>query len=240
MDWGRIILYGLVAIAIGLLIVLIQWQQRLQAVPAGLEFEPLDPNTAPPRDPALEQDTQALQTVGCTWIGDYHVTADVGQVSSPFIRLLHDRDRHYFVTLTPTGARPSSIECSVISLITEDWLVKTTNAPPKPITAQGHLPRQLWTAHPQATPVELVNSHLQQRQQVTSRLNLPVLEVSEADFWIKIKETTWRQKQRIKRQNLILSFWNSVAFKVRPQTQWLGDYGAIANSTPDEPFLPKR
>lgn len=229
MDGSRLIIYGLVILAIALLLGLMRWQNHTQTRPAGLEFEAVQPDPLPSLLQGQVTDyTTQLESLGCERLGDYRVTADIGVLPPTMLRVFQHSLQQYFAVLSQTlsdSGQSASLTCTIHSLLEDDWTIVTTNERPSSLTPLLHLPRLLWSSDPKALPSQLVEAHLSQREQVVLTLDLAVLaDVPESDFLVKLKETAWRQKQRLRRQNLVTSFSQALYSKLRPQRHWLGDY----------------
>ena len=223
------LIYGLVAIAILVLLAIMRWQKTMQAVPAGLEIDPIQsPNDVPLVN--LERLTpynQAFQDLGCIPHMDGQLTAAVGEFAPSFARLLQHPAQHYWVILAqalPSGTTSHTPTCTLLSLLSDDWLILTTSERPTLLTPQIQLDHQPWISRPSASPTQLVEMHLQLRSQVASKLNLAVAnQVTPDEIWTRLKERAWRQKQIAKRQNPAISFFKMLPALVQPQDEWLGD-----------------
>ena len=141
------LIYGLVAIAILVLLAIMRWQKTMQAVPAGLEIDPIQSaNDVPLAN--LERLTpynQAFQDLGCIPHMDGQLTATVGEFAPSFVRLLQHPEQHYWVLLTqalPSGTTSPTPTCTLLSLLNDDWLILTTSERPTLVTPQIQLDHQ--------------------------------------------------------------------------------------------------
>lgn len=227
---GRGLIYGLIAIAVVILLAAMRWQKSMQAVPAGLEVEPITSANDIPLL-SLERLTpynQELQELGCIPGMDGQLSATVGNFEPTFVRLFQQPEQRYWVLLTqaiPTDRQSHAPNCTILSLLNDDWLILTTTERPTLMTPQIQLDHQLWLSRPSAPPTQLIETHLKLRSQVVADLNLTVQEQATADdVWIRLKERAWRQKQMAKRQNSLVSLFKMLPTLLKPQFEWLGDY----------------
>jgi hypothetical protein len=228
---SRWVIYGIVAIAIVLLVLMMRWQRSLQSVPAGLEVEPITAGEMP----RLNQDslsalTGKIETIGCIPVADGHLTADVGDLPPTFVRLFHQPQADFYLLLSqqlPIGHSPRPWICTLISVLDEGWMILTTDQSPDRKTNLLQLDQHLWSSHPGAAPEQLMQFHQQLRSQVVKTLRVPVLtDLTPNGLWIKLKERAWRQKQIAKRQNMVTSFLKTLSSSIKPRYEWLGAYGS--------------
>ena len=226
----RWLIYGLVAIAVLVLLAIMRWQKTMQAVPAGLEVEPIH---AQDDIPLLNLDrlipySQKFQDLGCVHRMDGQLSATVGEFTPSFVRLLQHPEHRYWVLLIqalPSESTSHIPTCTILSLLNDDWLILTTTERPTLITPQIQLDHQPWLSRPSAAPTQLIEMHIQLRSQLISDLNLTVQDkATPEDVWIRLKERAWRQKQIAKRQNPAVSFLKLLPTLLKPQSDWLGDY----------------
>ena len=224
-----------VAIAIGFLVGLARWQAHIQSVPAGLEFQPAQPEDFPQlQQIQLDQYTNEITSLGFSQIADYAAVAELGKLSPTFIRLFQNPGHccHAVIRQSfPEKGKPTPWQWSIASFLEEDWILVTTNEPPNYLPPLIHLAHHILNFRPNSTPTDLFQFHLAQRKPITAALNVETLRnLSTEAILIKIKERAWRHKQIIKRQNVVLSFVKAIWFTLRPQYVLFGDYSkAIAN-----------
>lgn len=231
----QLIIWIAVAIAIGFVVSLAQWQAYIQSVPAGLEFKAAQPKDFPQLNQTqLDQYTTEITSLGFSQIADYTAAAELGKFSPSFFRLFQNSAQccHAVIGQSfPEKVGPTPLRCMVISFLEENWIVRTTNEPANFLAPLIHLSRHILTFRPRTTPTDLFQFHLNRRQSITRALNVEALKnVSTEDILIKMKERAWRQKQIIKRQNVALSLIKAIGFTLMPRYELLGDYPqAIAN-----------
>ena len=148
------------AIAIGFVVSLARWQTYIQSVPAGLEFNPTQPENFPQLNQTqLDQYTAEITSLGFAQISDYSVTAELGKLSPIFFRLFQNSEQRCHAMISqsfPEKGSPNPLRCMVTSFLAEDWILRTTNETPNFLAPLLHLSCHILNFRPHSTPADLL------------------------------------------------------------------------------------
>jgi hypothetical protein len=165
----------------------------------------------------------ALEKLGFTLLGDYTAPAIKGMM-----RLFAHPELGCFAEVVQSIGHP--IYCEISSELEEGWVMSTTNFESTlAIRSTSHaflrLPRKLHRLVLGATPAVLFEMLLEWRSQVTKDLSIqPLTDVSVEMFFAQTHKRFTKMRHRIWWSSIAWRRLESLFFRIRPQTDWLGDY----------------
>lgn len=167
---------------------------------------------------ALNYYTNELQKLGFTLLGDFTAPSIKGMM-----RLFSHPEHVCFAQVGQlTGHQ---IFCTISSELDADWGMSATNLK---ITANHtfeRLPRKMNRYVLNATPAVLLESLLGWRSQVTKDLSIQPLKDSSAElFFVQSRKRFIKMRRRILFSSIVWGLLDDLLFKLKPYTEWLGDY----------------
>ena len=120
---------------------------------------------------------------------------------------------------------------AIISKLEPDWSFSSTDRKIRGLLSglgcMMRHPRTLWISQPSVTSIELLQTHLQQLQQIANTLNLEITKFTDysPDIYFDFQQTEKiKRKQAFQRKNMILGLVEALNFVVNPKDEWLGNY----------------
>jgi len=224
-----------VAIVVGLIELFfnISWWVKLKAkimkglpgefrcLPTHLEeFSELDLN-------ALFKYTEQLEGLGFIKVVDYKLETANG-LSRLFSHSQHSCFADVF-QIIPVGKEPTPVFCTIHSALEDGWTLSTTIVQPDGIKTMWRNPKSLWTYHPNATSAELLQIHLERRQQIVDDLQVhPLTDLSWEFYFIQQQKGTVQRRETLQRKNIVIALIEATLFEMNPQSEWMGDYPKLA------------
>ena len=120
----------------------------------------------------------------------------------------------------------------IVSLMTDDWTLTSVNREwdVSNTTWIWRQPRVLWTSHPQASPAELLDAHLERRAQIVEDLGIAVRDgLTPCVFFEHEQRASGRRKRALRQRNGLVAAMELMAVDKHPRREWLGDYPHIAS-----------
>ncbi|MBF2026912.1 MAG: hypothetical protein IGS48_09120 [Oscillatoriales cyanobacterium C42_A2020_001] len=124
------------------------------------------------------------------------------------------------------------MHCVFASALDQGWALSTTNRPTTTLGATWYVfyrrPRALAVCQPNYLVEQLLQAHLELRQQMMTDLNLHVLpETSVQAFFEQMQKVRTQSRQTLWRKSVIAGMGQMLLFWLNPKTEWLGDYGMM-------------
>lgn len=206
----------------------------------GLSFEaqysPSNPEEFSQLDrECLEKYTTDLEALGFTRIFDCKFETTVEGSEPEFIRYFSHPQRYCFAVidqLFSSGEAQVKMKFSIVSVLTDDWTLFNSTRRIAQVLYVGRRPNNLWISCPDATPQEMLESHIQKRQEMIDVLGVQPHENFSLDIFIEYENKSLVALKRAwKRKNLILGLIEATLFELNPPSEWMGDYKRIAKQT---------
>ena len=205
-------------------------------------WQAISPENCPFLDiDGLHQYSQDLEYLGFVLVKDFHQfptnAISINEEINPsnFTRIFYHSELCCFAEISqlfPTTNRdPTPIACTIISFMDGGWTLSTTQFKPNPLCYMWRNNKTLWTYYPGAIPVDLLQFHLERRQQIIDDLDIcNLFDLSWEHYWDKRwKELTNRQLI-FKRKPISMALIEATLFELKPSSEWMGDYLKLAAS----------
>jgi hypothetical protein len=170
---------------------------------------------------ALTYYTDELQKLGFRISGDYTAPSVKGMM-----RLFSHPELGCFAQVGQlTGHQ---IFCTISSELEEAWGMSVTNLKITADYAVERLPRKIHRYIPNATPAVLLETLLDLQSQVTKDLSIQPLKDSSVElFFAQSRKRFIKMRRRILFRSVVWGLLDDLKFKLKPYTEWLGDYPKI-------------
>ncbi|MBE9116282.1 hypothetical protein IQ249_10275 [Lusitaniella coriacea LEGE 07157] len=184
----------------------------------------------------LTQYTTELETLGFTKIFDCKLQRNVEFSNSVFVfifgRIFTHPQLHCFAAIDQmfsSGEAQSRMERSIVSDLADNWILSNSTRKIASIWYVARRPRVLWIFCPDSTPQEILESHIEKRQEMIDVLGVQPQKDFSWDFFVEREEKSRIETKRVwKRKNLILGLIEATLFELNPPSEWMGDYKRIA------------
>jgi hypothetical protein len=91
-------------------------------------------------------------------------------------------------------------------------------------------PRVLWTSHPQASPAELLDAHLERRAQIALDLGIEVRsDLNPGVYFEHEQRASVKRKRALGHRNGLVAAIELMTVDRHPRREWLGDYPHVAS-----------
>lgn len=203
----------------------------LAGMPTEMEFLPATPAEFADLDTvSLGRYTRALEALGFRHALDYRPRNELSQNSSGFGRLfLHPGDLCYAEVnqaFTREGTK-AGMGCNILSILEEGWSLSSSDRDPAALRMiwLWRQPRVLWSRHPGATPVDILNAHMERRDQLTDDLGLRARPDPSAQAYFDHEQAACGLRKRaLERKNPLICLYEYWQQGRRPASEWLGEY----------------
>jgi hypothetical protein len=208
----------------------------LARLPEQLDWQPVDPQvTAGVDQESLAKATDEVEALGFWLQLDSQITDKYQQRATNFSRLFMHPEHHCFAELNQLVAsdgQPTPLRFMIVSLMSDDWTLTSGNREWEVIktTWIWRQPRVLWTSHPQASPGELLDAHLERRAQIVEDLGITVRSgLTPCVFFEHEQRASARRKRALRSRNGLVAAVELMAVDKHPRREWLGDYPQVAS-----------
>jgi len=208
----------------------------LARLPDQLDWQPVDPQvTAGVDQEALAKATDEVEALGFWLQLDSQITDKYRQRATNFSRLFMHPEHHCFAELNQLVAsdgQPTPLRFMIVSLMSNDWTLTSGNREWEVIktTWIWRQPRVLWTSHPQASPGELLDAHLERRAQIVEDLGIAVKsDLTPCVFFEHEQRASVKRKRALRHRNGLVAAVELLSVDKHPRREWLGDYPHIAS-----------
>jgi hypothetical protein len=196
-----------------------------------VEFRATSPAEFPRLDEhRLREYTRALEALGFRHLTDYTLVKTRDNGLTAYARLfVHDSWRCYAEVNEVYNARgtASPMRCNLMSFLEDGWSVSNSDRRPRRGNYLIRRPRALWRSLPDRTPHQLLEAHLELRDQVAGDIGLAAVgDGSAGDYFRRVAEASDERGQRVRRRpawSFVLDSW---VFELSPKLEWLGEYAA--------------
>jgi hypothetical protein len=196
-----------------------------------VEFRATSPAEFPHLDEhRLSEYTRALEALGFRHLTDYTLVKDRDNGLEAYARLfVHDSWRCYAEVNEIYRARgtASPMRCNLMSFLEGGWSVSNTDRRARRGNYLIRRPRALWKSLPDRAPHQLLEAHLELRDQLAGDLGLAVVgDGSAVDYFRRVAQANDERCERVRRcpaWRFVLDSW---AFELSPKLEWLGEYAA--------------
>ncbi|HEX4545251.1 MAG TPA: hypothetical protein VH110_02740 [Candidatus Acidoferrum sp.] len=176
----------------------------------------------------LERLTDEFLRLGFTQVLDYRLRLPGHAKLNSFGRALVNRKLFCFAEIMAaqkaleTGG---SLLCGLDSYLENGWRLGAINRKPSSMDYLQRLPRNLRLMVPDATPAELLQLHLDQRNNLTRDLKVEVLTDLSLDArFNKIAESMALRNEALLNRDIIAEFSDARSIEAEGKWEWLGDY----------------
>lgn len=217
----------------------IQWwrnikTQLLNGLPNEYQYLPgdIDEDFTPFDTDLIRQYMQELENQSFVYFRDVKLAP--GRVGSLSFARLYSHPEHHclaevFQVFYP-GQEPSSVTLSIHSYFDNERTFSSTQSKPNGFSYMWRNNHSLWRYYPSAMPAQLLQYHLRDRQEIMEKLRVGLVPVTSWEFYEEEQQQSAKiRRQTFKRKNIFLSLIEATLFEIKPASQWLGDYGKIAN-----------
>jgi hypothetical protein len=167
---------------------------------------------------ALTYYTNELQKLGFTILGDYTAPNIKGMM-----RLFSHPEFGCFAQVGQLKGH--QIFCTISSELEAAWGMSVTNLKISADYTFERSPRRIHRYIPNATPAVLLEMLLDWRSQVTKDLSIQPLKDSSVElFFAQSRKRFVKIRRRILFRSVIWGLLEDFLFKLKPYTEWLGDY----------------
>jgi hypothetical protein len=208
----------------------------LARLPDQLDWQPVDPQvTAGVDQEVLAKATDEVEALGFWLQLDSQITDKYSQRATNFSRLFMHPEYHCFAELNQLVAsdgQPTPLRFMIVSLMSDDWTLTSGNREWEVIktTWIWRQPRVLWTSHPQASPGELLDAHLERRGQIVEDLGISVRSgLTPCVFFEHEQRASTKRKRALRNRNGLVAAVELMSVDKHPRREWLGDYPQVAS-----------
>jgi hypothetical protein len=208
----------------------------LARLPEQLDWQPVDPQiTAGVDQESLAKATDEVEALGFWLQLDSQITDKYQQRATNFSRLFMHPEYHCFAELNQLVAsdgQPTPLRFMIVSLMSDDWTLTSGNREWEVIktTWIWRQPRVLWTSHPQASPGELLDAHLERRAQIVEDLGITVRSgLTPCVFFEHEQRASAKRKRALRNRNGLVAAVELMSVDKHPRREWLGDYPHVAS-----------
>jgi hypothetical protein len=208
----------------------------LARLPDQLDWQPVDPQvTAGVDQESLAKATDEVESLGFWLQLDSQITDKYRQQATNFSRLFIHPEHHCFAELNQLVAsdgRPTPLRFMIVSLMSDGWTLTSGNREWEAIktTWIWRQPRVLWTSHPQASPAELLDAHLERRAQIVEDLGITVRsDLNPGVFFDHEQRASVKRKRSLQNRNGLVAAVELMTVDKHPRREWLGDYPHVAS-----------
>jgi Ca2+/Na+ antiporter len=175
----------------------------------------------------FQEQTDELKLLGFVQIRDYTTGKTQG-----FARCFAHPENHCYAEINESfraNGASFSRNTVIMSELTQDWSLSSINheANTTASIAYGFWrnPKSVRIYQDELSLDELLNRHLQMRQQMINDIGVSLLtDVSWDNYVEKQQEAAIYRNQSLKRKFLLLAMINVTKFELNPKSEWLGDY----------------
>lgn len=214
----------------------------LSRLPDQLDWQPVDPQiTAGVDQESLAKATDEVEALGFWLQLDSQITDKYRQRATNFSRLFIHPEYHCFAELNQLVAsdgQPTPLRFMIVSLLSDDWTLTSGNREWEAIktTWIWRQPRVLWTSHPQASPAELLDAHLERRAQLVEDLGITVRSgLTPGVFFEHEQRASTKRKRALRQRNGLVAAMELLTVDKHPRREWLGDYPQVASERSRKP-----
>lgn len=200
----------------------------VSSIPDKVVYEPVQLETIPQINlPALDHYTDSLKLLGFRPLLDYQLV----ESSTGAARVFSHPELHCFVEVSQfVGRLPMG--CVFASALDRGWTLSTTDRQLSSLGAVWYAflrrPRGLLVCRPEFSAEQLLQSHLELRQQMLADLNVQVLPDTTAQaFFEQTQKGRTQSKQTLWRRSVLVGMFEMLLFTLKPKTEWLGEYAVI-------------
>ncbi|HEY7315278.1 MAG TPA: hypothetical protein VH643_38460 [Gemmataceae bacterium] len=184
-----------------------------------------------------DQMKEIADAIDCT------VRAENRMANPGFARVLVNDLNHCFVEMNqifPTVGRVSStmsqlfpavgragpMRCVISSLLEDGWTVSTSDREPSNWSYIMRRPKAVWTSKPGKGPQELLQEHLELREQTTRDLRVQVRTEDTAEAYFEQEKKAADQRKKVVQRRFALAIVLDLClFDKNPKYQWQGRRG---------------
>jgi len=144
-----------------------------------------------------------------------------------FSRLFVHPQSHCFAEL-PHVALPNQPPianmCSLQSAFADGWSFASIRTKPSGISYMWRNHRSLWVYHADAAIPDLFATHLQRRQELSDRIQSPLIQNLSWEFYKQEAIAGSAQRRQIfRRKPIIWALWEATWFELAKPSEWMGD-----------------
>ena len=207
--------------------------QILAGLPKDFTWQAIAPEDCPLLDiDWLNQYILQLEHLGFVPLKDFQLTTESGGNPSDFARLFSHPQLNCFAEVFqsfPPNQEPIPITCTIGSLLDGDLTFATTQLKPNGVFYMLRSPKALWTYYPAATVAELLQVHLERRQQIIDSLGVGILvDLSWERYCDEERKRTIYWRLKLKRKSILIALIEATLFELKPSSEWMGDYPKFA------------
>ncbi|MBW4473441.1 MAG: hypothetical protein KME45_24155 [Stenomitos rutilans HA7619-LM2] len=201
----------------------------MNAIPDKIGYQPVELATVRGIDrDALTTYTIRLESLGFIKLLDFQLA----KPSTGNARLFSHPKHHCFVEVGQLVGR-TPMHCSVISVLDQGWRLGTTDRPLSSLSATAYAffrqPRNLYRYQPSGDLNQLLQSHLELRQQLLADLQLQVIQDNSVQTFFEVEQRVrTQQKQALWRKSILVCLVEMLLFSLNPKDEWLGEYADLA------------
>lgn len=204
-------------------------QRILKNLPNTYAFPPARAEQFPKLDQdALQRATQDFEALGFAKVMDFSLVPDSGHYIPGFSRLMVHREHHCFVEIFqvfPPKKNPLPLTYGINSNLHDGWSFSSGVRRTMALSYLMRLPKALWVYMPGTKPPELLATHLARRSQIAHDLGVSAsTDISIEAYQACVLERHAQRRAAIQKKNIFFELGEALAFKLRPKSEWLGDY----------------
>jgi len=224
-SYGAALLAGLFMLTANCVILK---RKVLRAYPKSIRLRAVTPDTFPHLDKnLLARRTAELRALGFHHEADYTTDSASQKQFHGFARLFIHPINGCVAELIQvvTASRPATpMTCSITSYLREGWAYSTSNREPN---AQMHVkarPRNLFHLMPGASPAELLDRHIRFRSELTSSLNVGIVDPSLYEHAARMGDGAAQRRWAAQKTPILIHLALVDRFERNPKSEWLGDF----------------
>ncbi|MBU7582283.1 MAG: hypothetical protein KAF91_05140 [Nostoc sp. TH1S01] len=213
--------------------------QILHSMPDDVQFQEIVPTNYSQLDiVSLAYYTTILESLGFIHLIDHDIKPGIG-----FARCFAHPEYYCFAEVgqafTETGEVIAQ-NFALFSVLQQDWIVAEINRAINSHDGIAYIwrhPQHIRRYHPNIDIEELLQSHLQFRQQILADLGIHLsTDLSWTAFKAYEKQAIIFRKQAMRRKNLLMAMLEATLFELSPKSEWLGNYLKQAVKNPKNKF----
>lgn len=227
----------IVPLIIAITVHLIFWSylksKILAALPKNFTWKAIAPENCPLLDiDTLDRYSQQLESLGFISLKDFQQTTESGGNPSDFARLFSHPQLNCFAEVSqsfPLNQDPIPITCTILSFMDGDWTFATAKLKPNGFFYMWRRPKALWTYYPAATITDLLQVHLERRQQIVDTLGVSILlDLSWKLYCNQAYKITIHRRIIVEEKPILIALVEATLFELKPSSEWMGDYPKLA------------